>query len=64
LYHLPNGELAFVPVIWPLLALYFAVYPIFFLAYMPFQHKRMKEDFLALRARFKEKRASSKGKDS
>lgn len=64
LYHLPNGELAFVPVIWPLLALYFAVYPLFFLAYMPFQHKRMKEDFLALRARFKEKRASSKGKDS
>ena len=54
-YNLPNGERAFIPVIWPIFYLYLWGVPFAFLCYLPFEGEHMKGDFLAWRERRKSK---------
>ncbi|MBP5091837.1 MAG: hypothetical protein J6328_04705 [Bacilli bacterium] len=54
-FHLPNGELAFIPALWPVFYLYLIGVPFALLCYLPFEHRHMKEDLIALRLRAKNK---------
>ena len=54
-YNLPNGERAFIPVIWPIFYLYLWGVPFALLCYLPFEGEHMKGDFLAWRERRKSK---------